>query len=135
VNDLLGFLVRYCSFLWADARYRITDSEVTTSFGGDSWLTIASEALQMRFVRDRGQLFLEFREADARGKAAWYSIDLFRRLITGERQASAELDEGYATFLRQHLVEIESLFSEERLPETRKRLHDLMRLRSKELFG
>ena len=134
--EILEFLVRYCSFLWTSGRYRIAESQIAPSFGGDAYLVISSESLRLRFVRDRGQLFLDFQEGDAVPKGDWYSIDLVRRLITGERQDTAELGEDYAVFLRYSFPEIESRFANvELVSDTKRQLHDLERIRAKELFG
>jgi hypothetical protein len=135
MNRILDFIVRFCSFLWIDARFRIIDSEATTSFGGNAFIVVASARLRLRFVADRDQLFLELQEVDAVRPKEWYSIDLIRRLVTGNRESSAVLDESYAMFLKENMLEIESLFDGERMPDTRKRLQDLKRKRAKEMFG
>jgi len=132
--DILDFIVRFCSFLWLEARYRIVDSGVTLSFGGDAWLIVASESLRLMFVRDRGQLFLDFQGPTSPSRE-WYSVDVVYRLLTGDRRDSAELDEEYASFVSERLLDIESSFSNAHMPETKKRLVALERLRAKELFG
>jgi hypothetical protein len=86
------------------------------------------------FVRDRGQLFLDF-QSPASPSRDWYSVDLVYRLLTGERRDSAELDEQYAQFICERLLDIESSFSGKRMAETKERLVALERLRAKELFG
>jgi hypothetical protein len=135
MHEILEFVVKYCSFLWRGARYRIIDSAVSSSFGGDAYLTISSDEVRIRFVRDRGQLFLDLQPANP-DKREWYSIDLVRRLITGERLDSAELDAGYANFLRDSFAEIESRFADpERFPSTEAELRKLKRKRSREMFG
>jgi hypothetical protein len=136
MQDILEHLVRYWSFLWPSARYRITDSTVSTHFGGDAYLVVASEALRLRFVRDRGQLFLDTQPPWAGKTAEWYSSDLVYRLITGQRLASAELDEASVAFVRDHLTEIEALFSsKESFKMTKVELDKLKNLRAKETFG
>lgn len=55
--------------------------------------------------------------------------------MTGERQPSAELDEGYVAFVNDYLEDIQLSFANENLPETVKALHELERERAKELFG
>jgi hypothetical protein len=135
VNDLLDHLVKYWSFLWVSARHRITGSLVSTSFGGDAYLTVASDALRLRFVRDRGQLFLDLQAAWAETTAEWYSVDLVSRLVTGQRQASGELNEEYVAFVRDRLPEIESLFSDKEFGTTKVELDKLKNLRAKDMFG
>jgi hypothetical protein len=132
--DILDFIVRFCSFLWLEARYRIVDSDVTLSFGGDAWLIVASDSLQLTFVRDRGQLFLDF-QGPTSASSEWYSVDVVYRLLTGDKRDSAELDEVYARFVSERLLDIESSFSAGHMPETKKRLVALERLRAKEMFG
>jgi hypothetical protein len=135
VHEILKFLVDHCSFLWTDGRYRIVDSDVSTSFGGDAFLIVTSDALRLRFVRDRGQLFLDVQDVGSAGRDDWYSLDLLWRLIKGERRNSAVLDEEYARFLRESLPSVESHFVSEHLPETTRTLHELKRARARELFG
>lgn len=136
MKDLLEHLVKYWSFLWVSARYRVTDSMVSTSFGGDALLVVASDALKLRFVRDRGRLFLDMQPPWAGKTAEWYSVDLVYRLIAGERQESSELSEEYVTLVRARLAEIESLFSsKESFKATKVKLDELKRIRAKEMFG
>ena len=61
--------------------------------------------------------------------------NLIYRLLTGEKRDSAELDEEYAQFIGERLLDIESIFSGKRIAETKKRLVSLERLRAKEMFG
>jgi hypothetical protein len=135
IQEILEFMARYCGFLWTGARYRIVGSELSTSFGGDAVLTVASDALRMRFVRDRGQLFLDVQRPDATATGAWYSTDLICRIITGKRQETAILDSASIDFVRSNLAEIESLFDIERVEATERTLRKLKNLRSKEIFG
>jgi hypothetical protein len=136
MNEILAFIFRHCSFLWDQAGYRFTDSRSTPSFGGDGYVILESSSLRLRFLRKRGQLFLDVQEPGAGEDARWYSIDIVRRLLTGERMASAELSADYAQFLRLHLSDIEARFSDQSArPETKRRLDELEQIRAKELFG
>lgn len=63
--------------------------------------------MRLRFIRDRGQLFLDLWPVNDTTDT-WFSVDLVRCLFLGRSEKSAVLDEGYyATFLRDRLVEIE----------------------------
>jgi hypothetical protein len=134
MTEILRFLIDHARFLYAPGRYRFVDSGTSTSFGGDAFLTLASDALRIRLISDRGQLFADFQGADNGGSLDWYSIDVVRRLITGERPATAELSADYADFLERHLDEIERRFSKEG-PSTVRALKELEKARAKELFG
>jgi hypothetical protein len=134
MTEILRFLIEHLQFLYASGRYRFVDSETSTSFGGDTFLILASDVMRIRLVRDRGQLFMDFQATAERDDRDWFSIDVVRRLVTGERQDTAELSPEYARFLEEHLDEIEKRFSEEELANTRKALKELERIRGKELF-
>ena len=123
------------SFLWEGARFRITGSEVTTSNGGDAWLLVESDNLRLRFVCDRTQLFLDFQPVSRSSPNEWYSVDLIRRMLLGKRETSSFLDVSYATFIQEHLDEIDRRFSDECWGETRTALRGLKAKRSKETFG
>jgi hypothetical protein len=135
VTLILAFIAAHLGFLWDGARYRITGSEVSTSNGGDALLLVESDELRLRFVRDRGQLFLDFQPSFSSPDREWFSIDLVRRLQTGHREESAELDGGYASFLQEHLQEIEHQFGADEWPATSASLKKLKAKRAKELFG
>ncbi len=135
VTLILAFIAAHMGFLWDGARYRITGSEVTTSNGGDALLLVESEELRLRFVRDRGQLFLDLQPSFLSPDGEWFSVDLVRRLKTGQREETAELDQGYASFVQEHLVEIEQQFGSEEWPATSSSLKKLKARRAKELFG
>ena len=135
MNQILRYLLDYCSFLYEPGRYRFVDSETSASFGGDAYLTLASDSVRIRFVRDRDRLLMEFQSVEEEGQFDWYSIDVVRQLVTGEPRRSARLDEDQAAFLREHLDDIEERFAPERLDETTTALKKLERTRAKELFG
>jgi hypothetical protein len=122
-------------YLWKDGLFRITDSLVSTSNGGDALLFIESAALRMRFTRDRDQLFLEIQPLQAKNKNDWYSTDLLYRLLEGGPCRKALLDKETAQFVENNIKEIEKLFQPANLDDTVKKLKELKRIRAKELFG
>jgi hypothetical protein len=132
---ILAFIAAHMGFLWEGARYHIVGSEVTTYNGGDALLVVESDVLRLRFIRDRGQLFLDVQPAAESQEGTWFSIDLVRRLFLNHREMSAELDEGYAEFLRERLRVIEARFSASAWPDTFAQLKKLKIKRAKELFG
>src|SRR5690349_15992743 len=121
-------------FLWTSARYRIVDSQVTTSNGGDAFLVVESTNLRMRFTQDRRQLSVEFQSTlDQKGQ--WYSVDLLRRLFLGQPESSSILDESYARFLGDHLDEIDERFGPQKWLDTQSSLKKVKAQRSKEMWG
>lgn len=135
VTLILAFIAAHMGFLWEGARYRIIGSELATSNGGDALLLVESEKLRLRFVRDRGQLFLDFQPSFSPPDGEWFSVDLVRRLETGRREETAELDAGYASFVQENLPEIEHQFDADEWAATAASLKKLKAKRAKELFG
>jgi hypothetical protein len=79
MTQILAFIATHMGFLWQGAHFRIVGSEVTTSNGGDAYLMVESDVLRMRFVRDRGQLLLDFQPSARGPSSSWFSVDLIRR--------------------------------------------------------
>lgn len=132
VRAIRDFVAEHLAFL-SDEGFREVGSEETEHDGGDAWLVVESDELRLRFVRDRGQLFLDLQpQAPA---AEWFSVDLVRRLCLGRPERSAVLDEGYADFLREQLPDLLTRFAPDRWPGTREELVELKRVRSREMFG
>jgi hypothetical protein len=130
MTAILEFLVAHLAFLYAPGRYRFVDSGSVESFG-NAYLDLESDAMRLRMIRDRSQLFLDFAPLDGKD---WFSLDVVRRLLTGERQESSELSPDYAAFLEREIGEIERRFRDER-DATVRALKELERVRAKELFG
>jgi hypothetical protein len=135
MTEILRFVIDWLSFLYAPGRFRFVDSGTNTSFGGDAFFVLESDVMRIRLIRDRGQLFMDFQSCGDRGEMDWYSIDVVRRLLTGERHESAELSPDYARFLEASIGEIETRFSDGEIAATRKALKGLEKTRAKELFG
>ncbi|MEH3088994.1 MAG: hypothetical protein PGN24_05080 [Microbacterium arborescens] len=134
MEQITAFTEAHLSFLREDGRYAVTDVDERPGTP-DCVVVWASDRLSLRFVTDRGQLFLDVRPAPSTTARDWSSIDLVRRLFTGERKRSSVLDADYAAFLREHMAEIEDRFSPDRWPATRAELAELRRIRSREMFG
>jgi hypothetical protein len=134
VNPILAFIDAHMDYLWEGDRYSVVGSQSRSSNGGDALLVVESPTLRLRFVRDRGQLLLDFQPA-AEHRDEWWSVDLVRRLLLGRPEPSAVLDESYAAFLGEHLTEVEARFGAERWPATRDELKKLKVRRSKEMWG
>jgi hypothetical protein len=130
MTAILEFLVAHLAFLYAPGRYRFVDSGSVESFG-NAYLDLESDTMRLRMIHDRSQLFLDFAPLDGND---WFSLDVVRRLLTGERQESSELSPDYAAFLEREIGEIERRFRDER-DETVRALKELERVRAKELFG
>lgn len=134
MTELLQILISWLSFLYVDGRYRFCDSSVSDSFGGDAALTLTSDLLRWRLVRDRGQVFLDCQPV-GEDDTLWYSTDLLVRLLTGEKVESAELDEPTAKWIEGNLANIEGRFTAASRQQTMQEMRELKRRRAKEMFG
>lgn len=135
MNEILKFLMRYCSFLYEIKGFKFINSATSESFGNAS-LTLGSTFLNIRFIRDRGQLFTDF-QSNLYGKKnaqSWYSIDIVRQLISNEKKYYALMDSKNATFLRNHIDIIIDLFSRSKVKDTILKLKRLETIRAKTLF-
>ena len=136
MGEILRFIADFCGFLFERYGFRFVDSEVSASFGNAA-IYLTSPDLELRFIRDRGQLFLDFRSVhiDSRKTEAWYAFDIVRRLVTAKKTWDARMDEENAVVLRDHMDHIIRLFAADQAQGTVAELKKLERLRAKEVFG
>lgn len=133
MEDILRYLMKNCSFLYSPNQFRFVDSGSSESFG-NAFLVLEHDDLRLQFVKDRGQIFLDFQPKSKKNKSNWFSIDIVKQLITGKIEPSAEMDSEKAEFLKTNLDKIEKLFSTANMENTIKKLRQLERERAKRLF-
>lgn len=133
MEEILRYLMKHCSFLYSPNRFRFVDSGSSESFG-NAFLVLEHEELRLQFVKDRGQIFLDFQPTSKNHKGEWFSIDIIKQMVTGEIETSAEMDSEKAEFLKTNLDEIKLLFSTANMEATIKKLRELERARAKRLF-
>lgn len=135
MDQISSFITNYMPFLLNTDRYKVIEATETAVNGGDSVVVFASDGIQLRFITDRDQLFLDLRPPTSQNDKDWYSIDLVCRLLTGERLGTSILNPDYAEFVRTHLADIERKFAPAEWSQTEKDLKAVQRKRSKEMFG
>ncbi len=133
MEEILRYLMKHCSFLYAPNLFRFVDSGSSESFG-NAFLVLEHEDLRLQFVRDRGQIFLDFQPTSKKHKSNWFSIDIIQQMVTGKIETSAEMDSEKEEFLKTNLDKIEQLFSTANMDSTIKKLRELERARAKRLF-
>jgi len=133
MEEILRYLMKHCSFLYSPNRFRFVDSGSSESFG-NAFLVLEHKEMRLQFVKDRGQIFLDFQPTSIKHKGDWFSIDIVKQLVTGKIEASAEMDSEKVEFLKNNLDEIEPLFSTANMEGTIKKLKELERARAKRLF-
>jgi hypothetical protein len=132
MEKVLQYIKKHCAFLYSPYKFQIVESESSESFG-NALVILEDEDLRLQFVKDRGQLFLDFQPTS--NQKEWFSIDIVKQLVTGKIEPSAEIDSEKVEFLKNQLDEIKRLFSPKNLTGTIKKLKDLERARTKRIFG
>lgn len=134
MDEILIFLIKYCSDLYNEYKFKFVNS-TTSDYFGDAALMLENNYLQVKFIKERGQLFLEFHSLyDKKGKN-WYSFDLVRRLMKEEDKYYSVLDGDNGLFIQNNLEQILALFNQDVVEHTLMTLELLKKKRSKELFG
>ena len=136
MDAILKYVLAHMSFLYKDFDCRIIDSMHSDSFGGEGLLTFRCNDFELRIVKDRGDLFLDFRSPkfDKRHDD-WHSFDVVRQLITGQVQDRSILGADCVIFVRENFDSIRELFSRKNAGKTVAALKKLEKERAKRLFG
>jgi hypothetical protein len=134
MEEILQYLMKNCSFLYSPNQFRFVDSDSSESFG-NAFMVLEHKDLRLKFIKDRGQLFLDFQPTSSTRKLDWFSIDIVMQLVTGNIEPSSQMDAAKAKFLKSNLDEIQRRFSKANLEGTLKKLRELERQRAKRLFG
>jgi hypothetical protein len=133
MQKLLEFLAKYCECLFLDHQFKIVDSEASQSFG-NAYIKMISGNIILLFIRDRGQIMLDFGVTSDK-KKQMFSIDLVYILIKGERIGNSLLNERYVEFICKDMLQIKDAFSEGKWSDTATKLHKFALDRSKRIFG
>jgi len=133
MNELLLYIINYCSDLY----YKFNFKFIYSSYyeGDNSSIVLSNESVSLMFLRDRGQLLLDFYINYKKENEDYFSIDLVRELITGERNCVSLLNNDNGGFIRNNIYKIVNLFKKENLEDTIKKLKKLEGERSKRLWS
>ena len=118
--------------------FEITQSEIADVFDNAS-VTLQGPGLQIRIVRERGEIFADFGPSSNVG--LWYDsavvmdyLGLSAEAGFHDRNLDAVL-RGVASFVTTCGFELSRKFDEAHLATTRKELEDLKQRRAEDLFG
>ena len=135
MEKILIFLLKNLSFLYENYNFKFVDSEVSSSFGGDAYLTLESENMQVRIVNDRDQLYLEFRSIKHDKPNDWHTSDIIYQMITNQIIGTSLLDSKVASLIKDKFATICESFYPENAEKSVSRFKILERERSKRMFG
>ncbi len=134
MTEILLYLATNCGFLFHPSGFRFVGSAVSEGFG-DAEVVLESDAVRLRFVRDRGQLLLWFQPISW-DPNDWFSLGPLRGVLFGDRGGSEVLDAASAAFLAEAIGELEARFAERTTRDaTVEALREQERLRAQERFG
>jgi len=134
LDEVLYYILKYCSDFYKKYGFKFIDSGVATSFG-NAFIILKNENIELRFIIDKDQMFLDFHSNFDKKKNNWYSFDLIRQLIGGENKYFSILDENNGIFIQENTVKIFGVFNKDTFEQTLKELDFLRRKRTKILFG
>ncbi len=133
MDDLWEILRNAVPELVRDGEYQVIDV-VAEQTMGNAYITFKRGSLTWRVVRDRSQVFLDCWWVEGRPDR-WFTVDLLRRLVSDEVVHSSLLDDENASWLSEHLAEIERCFGPANVEETLRRLREFQVERANRLFG
>lgn len=129
MGPLKDALVERLPWLTQELGLRITRSDYDYKAMGSSFVELESDRLKIRFVRDRGAIYMEV--ATPGPQQRWFELGQLWVALKGDRPEPA-LD-GWAQFFREHRPEIEE-FLGPKLAETEEavdRIHRAIRAASR----
>lgn len=115
MTEILQFIAGQLSFLYSKYDFRITDSMVSDSFGGDAYLVMEGEAFRIRLVRDRSQYFIELQSTHEGQSNSWFTVDLLRGLLGLPTEDNAFMTNENAQFMESHFETIQSEFCDSKI--------------------
>jgi len=118
-------------WLFQELHYKIVEDAYAPKVFGDSFVTLESSSLRVKFIRDRGQIFVEV--ASRCDPANWWSVnDIYEFIL--HRKAQPEFDlQAVTTLLRNNLPALTDYLGP-KLNETRRELEKRIKQREREII-
>lgn len=130
-EDWLNKIKELFPFLFEEYGFQLIEFEKFESFG-DVLVTIKSEDFRLRFVRDRGQTFVEI--GPSVGFKEWFDLNVVRMLIQGIDDTKSDDIIKLQNFLKQDYLKIKELFSQENYLKTEEHLRKVQNELAKKNF-
>lgn len=146
MNDLLGVITKYFSFLYDEEHAKFVDSAVGPM--GSAMVLLVADSLRTRFVNDRGIVLLDFQSIASDNPKEWFQLDIIETMLTGVVVEDCVLWGGdggpeadrqnvtrHAGFVKNRFSDIVDAFSQAKRIATEQTLRGLKAARAKRLFG
>ncbi len=136
MKTLLEFFSAYCSFLYLDPRYRITDSRTSGAPTIDAGLTLTGPVLSWSLVNNRGQVSFGVGPTKlASSPDNWFRGSIVRQYLDHFDETNPVSAVASAAWLRANLSRIEELFSENSAASTYAEMIELEETVASKYFG
>jgi hypothetical protein len=128
-----------CQYLFDELRFRKTKEAYHPEAFGNAFVILQSAHFQVRFVRERGDLFMDV--GSLTEPARWWSLEWVAQLIGRPFAKTVEGREGAAElirlahFLKENYVAISQCFSPERIQHTEQQLQAMTQAWSARTFS
>lgn len=107
-------------WLFADLQFRVVGDSYDPRTFGDCLVTLESDVIRLRFVKDRGQILIELRPLSEPSR--WWNAVYILEAIRGERPVPHFDLEGAASMLRDNFPALVSALGPGSLEETRREI-------------
>ncbi|QAA81948.1 hypothetical protein EI546_09530 [Aequorivita sp. H23M31] len=135
MNDILKYLIDYCAFLYNEYEFKFIDSYSSKEFNGQGLLILKNDILNLKFINDRGQLFLDFKGNYHSNENDWFSFDLIKQMLSPSDIGDSIMNKEKSYWLKENMGPILHLFSVENSLKTINKLKGLEGERANRMFG
>ncbi len=119
------------SFLFENHGFSLLEAYDSPSFG-DSLVVLTSIDFRIRFIRDKGQIFIDIGPTSKTDK--WYDLDLVKTIVDGNLGEQAPELEDFAVFLENNYITVKGLLVDEKFEEMERAIKQLQDFRAQQLF-
>jgi hypothetical protein len=134
MNNFYEYFIKHYSYLTLEYEFEINVNEQSESFGGNALIVLKRSHLYLRFVKDRGEIYLDFSNDQLIKNKKWYSVGLVRNQILNEESFNDQMTVENQIFLRERLDDIFELFSKDNELSTFKGLEKQAEMRVKKFL-
>jgi hypothetical protein len=110
MNNFYEYFDKHYSYLTLEYEFEINVNEQSESFGGNALIVLKRDHLYLRFVKDRGEIYLDFSNDQFIKNKKWYSIGLVRNQILNEESFNDQMTVENQIFLKKRLDDIVEIF-------------------------
>ena len=136
MKTLLELFIAHFDFLYADSRYRMTDSSTSGVSAIDAGLTLRGPILSWDVANNRGIITIAVAPTQlAVSPNKWFDTSLIRQYLDDYDPTNVVPLEATVAWVRDNLRRIEDLFTDAKAARSCEELNALAKLHATRLFG